>query len=105
MLLALGLNGCVEEESQLLTHEDHDRFVGTWQLDDGFGVIIFYFNGTGKNGPWEMEWQLEEERLFMDTTFNETKAMSVFSYRFYADDTMVELVDTDSRQKLIYRRI
>lgn len=104
MILLLGLNGCVEEESQPVTHEDYDSFVGTWQLDDGFGSIIFHVNGTGKNGPWDMEWQIKEERLLMNTTFNETIAESIFEYRFY-DETMVELIDTDSRQNLRYRRV
>lgn len=105
LILLLGLNGCVEEKSKSVLLEDHDRIVGMWQLNDGFGSIIFFDNGTGTNGPWKMVWQMDEETLIVNTTFNETVAVSIFNFYFYEDDTMLELIDEDSKQELMYRRV
>jgi len=88
ILLAIGLDGCIEQNNQNKNSE-LDRFVGTWK--DGQTTFIFFSDGIcsylyGAKATYD----IKDSNLVIDV---EGGAIQTFNYQFLDNDTTLILTN------------
>ena len=95
LLICLGLSGCTQED-------DAEKFIGTWQLREGFpgGSYTFFSNGTcnfeNEGGTWEIE-----DGVII-TNISNGLVVYNWNYEFSDNYTQLTLIPVEGGSTLVY---
>lgn len=96
LFLAMLFSGCIDDPPAGTIQGEANRFVGSWQTDEGLELILssdescLFIGGSG-------DWELKDGKLFITIRFEDGQNMMSYDYQFSDKDTTLTLIDAGDR--------